>query len=74
MQAAIRYHFDDFFVGFRVNFQGNEYALNVDDNNDNLPQIQSVKFSRYNIGPTIAWTTSDKLRLQLSGGISMKRN
>lgn len=73
VQAAIRYHFKDFFVGFRVDLQGNEYALNADNNNDNFLQLQSIKFSRYNLGPNVAWTISQSFRLQLSGGLSIKR-
>lgn len=73
VQAAIRYHFGNFFAGFRVDLQGNEYALSVDDERKNLPQIESLKFSRYNIGPTIAWNMSDNTRIQLSGGVSLKR-
>lgn len=73
IQMAFRYHFDDFFAGFRIDLQGNEYALSVDDERQNLPQIQSVKFSRYNIGPTFAWNMSDNLRIQLSGGVSVQR-
>lgn len=73
VQAAVRYHFGNFFAGFRADLQGNEYALSIDDERQNLPQIQSVKFSRYNIGPTIAWNVSDDTRIQLSGGISVQR-
>lgn len=73
VQAAVRYHFDNFFVGFRVDLQGNEYALNADDSKENLPQIEGIKFSRFNIGPTFAWTISEKLRFQLAGGISINR-
>lgn len=73
IQMALRYHFDDVFVGFRVDLQGNKYALNVEDQSVNLAPIESVQFSRYNIGPTFAWKLSDGMRMQWSGGISVKR-
>lgn len=73
VQAAVRYHFGNFFAGFRLDLLGNEYALSVDDERQNLPQIQSVKFSRYNIGPVIAWNMSENTRIQLSGGVSLSR-
>lgn len=73
VQAAFRYHLNKALVGFRVDLLGNEYALSIDDEINNLPKIESVKFSRYNIGPTVALNLSDNIRLQLSGGISVKR-
>ncbi|NAY91293.1 hypothetical protein GTQ34_05110 [Muricauda sp. JGD-17] len=73
IQAAVRYRLNKVILGFRVDLQGNEYALNVEDANGNIGQVQSVKFSRYNIGPTIATDLSKSVRLQLSGGISLKR-
>ena len=73
VQAAIRYRLKKLILGFRVDLQGNEYALNVDSNLPNLQQVESVKFSRYNIGPTVALEISKDIRLQLSGGLSLKR-
>ena len=73
IQAAIRYRLNKLILGFRVDLQGNEYALNVDSNLPNLQQVESVKFSRYNIGPTVAMGISKDVRLQLSAGLSLKR-
>ena len=73
VQAAIRYKLNQLTLGFRVDLQGNEYALKVDSNLPNLQQIKSVKFSRYNIGPTVAMDIAKDIRLQLSGGLSLKR-
>ncbi|NHF60515.1 hypothetical protein FK220_014260 [Flavobacteriaceae bacterium TP-CH-4] len=73
VQATIRYRLNKFILGFRVDLQGNEYALNVDSNLPNLQQVESVKFSRYNVGPTLAMDISKDIRLQLSGGLSLKR-
>ena len=73
VQAAIRYKLNKLILGFRVDLQGNEYALNVDSNLPNIQQVESVKFSRYNIGPTVAMDVSKDIRLQLSGGLSLKR-
>ncbi len=73
VQAAVRYRLNKMILGFRVDLQGNEYALNVEDSEANIGQIESLKFSRYNIGPTIATDLSKSVRLQLSGGISLKR-
>jgi len=73
VQAAVRYRLNKVMVGFRVDLQGNEYALNGEDANSNVGQVESVKFSRYNIGPTIATDLSKSVRLQLSGGLSLKR-
>lgn len=73
VQAAVRYRINKLLFGFRVDLQGNEYALNVENTNANVGQVESVKFSRYNIGPTIATDLSESIRFQLSGGISLKR-
>lgn len=73
VQAAVRYHLNKVILGLRADLQGNEYALSVDANNSNFGQVESVKFSRYNIGPTVATDLSKSIRLQLSGGISLKR-
>ncbi len=73
VQAAFRYHLDKVVLGFRVELQGNEYALDIADTAGNLGQVESLKFSRYNIGPTVSTDLTDALRLQLSGGLSLKR-
>ncbi len=73
IQAAVRYRINKLALGFRVDLQGNEYALNVEDTSSNVGQVESVKFSRYNIGPTVATDLSESIRLQLSAGISIKR-
>ncbi|MEX0288380.1 MAG: DUF6268 family outer membrane beta-barrel protein [Flavobacteriaceae bacterium] len=73
VQAAVRYRLNKIILGFRADLQGNEYALNAGDAGSNIGQVESVKFSRYNIGPTIATDLSKSVRLQLSGGISLKR-
>ncbi len=73
VQAAVRYRLNKVILGFRVDLQGNEYALNVEDTDRNIGQIESVKFSRYNIGPTIGTDLSKSVRFQLSGGVSLKR-
>ncbi|UJH66389.1 DUF6268 family outer membrane beta-barrel protein [Allomuricauda sp. SCSIO 65647] len=73
VQAAVQYRLNKLILGFRVDLQGNEYALNLEDTNRNMGQVESVKFSRYNIGPTIATDLSKSVRLQLSGGLSLAR-
>lgn len=73
VQAVIRYRLNKLILGFRVDLQGNEYALAVDSNLPNLQQVESIKFSRFNIGPTVAMDISNDIRLQLSGGLSLKR-
>ncbi len=73
IQAAIRYHLNKVILGFRVDLQGNEYALNVENTDRNIGQVESIKFSRYNIGPTVATDLSKSVRLVLSGGLSLSR-
>jgi len=73
VQAAIRYQLNKLIFGFRVDLQGNEYALKVNNNLPVLQQVESVKFSRFNIGPTIAINILEDVRLQLSGGVSVQR-
>ena len=72
VQAAIRYRLNKLILGFRVDLLGNEYALDVDNNLPNLQQVESVKFSRFNIGRTIAANLTKDVRVQLSGGLSLK--
>lgn len=73
IQAAFRYQLDKLVLGFHVELQGNEYALDVTNATGNLGQVESLKFSRYNIGPTVSTDLTNGLRLQLSGGLSLKR-
>ena len=73
IQTVVRYHMKDIILGFRVDLQGNEYALDKHVERGDFPSMESLKFSRYNLGPTLAYTISDQTRIQFSGGFSIKR-
>jgi len=60
-------------LGLLIDLLDKKNALNIDNRRANLPQVESVKFSCYNIGPTLAADLSKDIMIQLFGDISLRR-
>ncbi|MEZ4810805.1 MAG: DUF6268 family outer membrane beta-barrel protein [Allomuricauda sp.] len=60
--------------GFDVELDGGQYHLSSQEGDGPIVTNQeTVKFSRYNVGPTIGWNVNDNSRFEISAGISLKR-
>lgn len=72
ISASFKYQSNKVNYGFDVNLEGGQFNLGgsdgpMDNTND------TVKFSRYNIGPTIGWNFDKNSRFEVSAGISLNR-
>lgn len=60
--------------GFDVELEGGQYHLSSQEGDGPIVTNQeTVKFSRYNIGPTVGWNVNGNSRFEISAGISLKR-
>ena len=60
--------------GFKVELEGGEFHLsNKDGGGPIVTNLSSIKFSRFNIGPTLGWSINKNSRLEVSAGIALKR-
>ncbi|WP_242121112.1 DUF6268 family outer membrane beta-barrel protein [Aestuariivivens sediminicola] len=60
--------------GFQAKLDGGQYHLASQDGDGTIiTNNETVKFSRYNLGPTLGWKINDSSRFEVSAGISLKR-
>lgn len=60
--------------GLEAKLEGGQYHLANDENSGPVvTNNETVKFSRYNVGPTLGWKFDDHSRFEVSAGISLKR-
>ena len=72
ISASFKYQSSKVSYGFNVNLEGGQFNLGGDDGPmDNINE--TVKYSRYNIGPTIGWNFDKNSRFEVSAGISLNR-
>lgn len=72
LSVLLRKH--SFTYGAAVELEGGEFHLSSNPGDGPvITNLDRIRFSRFNIGPTVAWHFADHLRLQVSGGIALKR-
>ena len=60
--------------GFDIELEGGQYHLSSEEGDGPIVTNQeTIKYSRYNIGPTIGWNVNNSSRFEVSAGISLKR-
>lgn len=60
--------------GFDIELEGGQFHLSSEvGDGPIINNLAKVKFSRFNIGPTLGWNVNKSSRIEISGGIAVKR-
>lgn len=74
ISASFKYQTKNVSYGVDAKLEGGQYHLGNDDNGGPvITNNETVKFSRYNIGPVLDWNFDEHSRFEISAGISLKR-
>jgi len=74
VSASFKYQPNKVSYGVDAKLEGGQYHLSSTDNSGPvITSNETVKYSRYNIGPTVGWGFNDSSRFEVSAGISLKR-
>ena len=74
VSASFKYKSKKVSYGLDAKLEGGQYNLASNNNSGSITSNnETVKFSRYNIGPAIGWNFDKNYRFEVSAGISLKR-
>ena len=60
--------------GFKAELEGGQYHLsNLKGDGPVVAELSAIKFSRYNVGPTLGWNLEGEMRMEISAGYSLNR-